>query len=125
MLLALIPNINPIYLFQKFNSQYFSSIDYNTYECPKYSSGIIKSQTSDSFLATGHTALYLISGNCVQKRVNFISQIYNNSFYIIKANIVVPIANNNYDPILSNILTIDQSVAISFMTNNLEHIQKK
>lgn len=120
---TLVPNIYPVYFYERFEDKYFSKTIHSHYvECPKFICGITKSTTSNSFLPTGHTFLYLVSGSDFKRRIEIVSKIFEKKYITIQKNIIYPIANSQFDPTLSNILAISQNHAIAFLTNNSTYL---
>lgn len=124
LILTLVPNIYNFFLHECFHKNYVS-IHHETHfvECPKYYAGIVKTSTSESYLPTGQTLLYLIAGNDLAKRADVITGIYEKKYYLTNENIVLPVSNNEFDPLLSNILIMKQQYVVSFITNNYKHIK--
>ena len=79
--------------------------------------------TSNSFLPTGQTFLYLIAGKNIEKRVYYTKSIFEKQFHTISKNVIYPIQNNDFDPLLGNIITLKHNYALAFLTNNIELIK--
>ena len=126
LILALVPHIYPVYLHNKFNTNYMNP-DHSSkiyfIRCPEYHSAIIKSPSSNSFLPTGQTFLYLIAGKNLEKRVYYTKSIFEKQFHTISKNVIYPIQNNDFDPLLGNIITLKHNYALAFLTNNIELIK--
>ena len=120
VILVLVPHIYPVFLHRKFTSTYLhtSTRGAHSTKCPEHYSAIVKSSTSESYLPTGQTFLYLVGGDNIRKRVKNIRCIYEGVFFTITNNIISPIKNSTYDPLLGNIITLNQNYALAFLTNN-------
>jgi len=124
IILTLVPHLHPVLLYEKFNASYSKKVNSHNYNvrCPEFNSGIIKSAGSDSFLPTGHTFLYLVAGNNLAKRSELITNISEGNYVTIAQNIISPIQNNAYDPLLSNLLMMEHNFALAFISDNEKYI---
>ncbi|MGB3180564.1 MAG: hypothetical protein WBB45_04200 [Cyclobacteriaceae bacterium] len=116
----MVPHLYPVFLHKKLNDNYLNSLPQHRAqsEFQKFYFGIIKSSASDSFMPTGQTFLYLVAGNDLATRARLIGNIYENKYVLVAQNIVVPVQNNGYDPVLSNVLTISQRHVLAFILNS-------
>ncbi|MFK7798170.1 MAG: hypothetical protein AB8E82_12000 [Aureispira sp.] len=124
-ILVLVPHVYPVFLQEQFSKTYMGASYSNPKfaECPKHHSAIIKSSTSDSFLPTGQTFLYLVGGKSIVKRVLCLQNILGNRFYTIANNVISPAKNSVFDPLLSNIISLSHNYALAFLTNNIKLIK--
>ncbi len=125
IILAFTPNIYPVFLNERYNLSDFKASRFTPLELINYRSRLafLKSPSSDSFLPTGHTFLYLIAGENLQQRAYYTKCIFEKRFHAISDNVIFPIQNNNFDPILSNIISISHNYALAFLTNNVKFIK--
>ncbi|MBN1990852.1 MAG: hypothetical protein JW783_15725 [Bacteroidales bacterium] len=128
LILTLVPHIYPTYLHEKFNANYLNPDDSSSMyfiKCPEYHSAIIKSPSSNSFLPTGQTFLYLVAGENLEKRVFYTKCVFEKQFHTISQNVIYPIQNNVFDPLLGNIISLNHNYALAFLTNSTELINFK
>jgi len=127
VILTFVPHIYPVFLYENFNRNYFTqyTLPSQPIKCPKHHSAIIKSPSSDSFLPTGQSFLYLIAGQNIEKRVEYMKNIFEKQFYTISNDIISPIKNSNFDPLLANMITLHHNYALAFLTNNIDLIKSQ
>ncbi|MFA0962776.1 hypothetical protein AB9P05_13320 [Roseivirga sp. BDSF3-8] len=119
LILVLVPHLYPVFLHKKTSETPISHLPphLSKGEFQKYHFGVVKSPTSDSFLPTGQTFLYLVAGQHLGLRAEHIGHIYQNRYTLVSRDIIKPVQNNGYDPILSNILAISQQYVLAFTLN--------
>lgn len=125
IILVLVPHIYPMFLQDQLNSTYLktSSISPQTTRYPEHYFAIVKSSTSESYLPTGQTFLYLAGGNDIEKRITNIKNIFEGKFSTITNNVISPVKNSSYDPLLGNIIILNHNYALAFLTNNITIIK--
>lgn len=114
---ALIPNIINDFYIERLSEKYFDPNERGMASRPIHNTGYVKSPSSESYLPTGHTILYIIAGNDLIKKAELIEYFTQKKFLTIEKEVITLLPIHDYEPLLSNTIVMNQDYALRFIIN--------